>query len=82
MTDSAAPLSFAKDIRPMFTQLDVDHMMALMDLSSRDSVFQNADTIYGVVSSGSMPPQSSGEPAWTPEMCAAFKEWQAQGGPL
>jgi hypothetical protein len=81
MTDSSAPLSFAKDIRPMFTQLDVDHMMAFMDLSNRDSVFQNADAIYGVVTSGSMPPRSSGESAWTPQMCARFKDWQTQGGP-
>lgn len=81
MTESTAPLSFERDIRPMFTHMDVDHMIAFMDLSSRDSVFQNADAIYSVVSSGSMPPSSSGEAAWTPEMCAMFQQWQSQGGP-
>lgn len=65
----------------MFTQTDIDHMMAFMDLSNRDSVFANAEGIYDTVSSGSMPPSSSGEAAWTPEMCATFKQWQSQGGP-
>jgi hypothetical protein len=81
MTDTTAALSFAKDIRPMFTQTDIDHMRAFMDLSSRDSVFEHADAIYETVSSGAMPPRSSGEPAWTPQMCATFMQWQSQGGP-
>jgi hypothetical protein len=74
-------LSFERDIRPMFTQVDVDHMHAMIDLSNRDSVFENANAIYGTVSSGSMPPPSSGETAWTPEMCDKFKQWKEQGGP-
>ncbi len=81
MTDSMAALSFERDIRPMFTQMDIDHMSAFMDLASRDSVFENAEAIYETVSTGAMPPRSSGEPAWTPEMCATFKQWQSQGGP-
>jgi hypothetical protein len=81
MDDSTAPVSFAKDIRPMFTQMDVDHMQAFMDLADRDSVFENADAIYDTVLGGLMPPSSSGEPRWTPEMCATFKRWQEQGGP-
>jgi hypothetical protein len=81
MNDSSKPLSFERDIRPMFTQMDIDHMSTWMDLSNRDSVLENADSIYSVVSSGSMPPPGSGESAWTPEMCAAFKAWHDQGGP-
>jgi hypothetical protein len=73
-------LSFARDIRPMFTNMDVAHMKKSMDLSNRDSVFQYADAIYKTVSSGSMPPTSSGERRWTPDMCATFKTWQEQGG--
>ena len=73
-------LSFARDIRPMFTNMDVDHMKKAMDLSDRDSVFQHAAAIYDSVSSGRMPPASSGETRWTPDMCAKFKNWQDQGG--
>jgi hypothetical protein len=74
-------LSFASDIRPMFTAMDVDHMKKAMDLSNRDSVFAHADAIYTAVSSGLMPPPTSGEPRWTPEACATFKAWVDQGGP-
>lgn len=75
-----ATLIFARDIRPMFTNMDVDHMKKSMDLSDRDSVFRNAAAIYASVASGHMPPPSCGEPRWTPDMCARFKDWQEQGG--
>jgi hypothetical protein len=74
-------LSFAQDVRPMFTDLDVDHMRKLVDLSNRDSVFAQGAAIYATVSSGKMPPASSGEPHWTDEMCSRFKKWLDQGGP-
>ena len=81
MTDSPA-LSFAKDIRPMFTEMDVAHMKhADMDLSDRDDVERHAGAIYQTVSAGSMPPPSSGEPRWTSAMCDTFKRWQEQGFP-
>ncbi len=75
-------LSFVRDIRPLFTDMDVEHMDPFgIDLSSRDDVAEHADAIYGVVSDGSMPPPGAGEPPWTPEMCARFKAWQTQGCP-
>ena len=77
----ANTLSFATDIRPMFTDMDVDHMKKAMDLSSRDSVFQHGAAIYESVKSGHMPPPSSGEKSWSVEMCAIFKAWLEQGGP-
>ena len=73
--------TFERDIRPMFTDMDVAHMSKFMDLSSRDSVFEHADAIYETVSSGSMPPPPSGEARWTPQMCETFKQWKEQGGP-
>jgi hypothetical protein len=81
MADTIA-LSFATDIRPMFTEMDVEHMQGLgYDLSDRSSVEAYADAIYETVSIGTMPPRNSGEPAWTPEMCARFKSWVDQGCP-
>jgi uncharacterized membrane protein len=74
--------SFAKDVRPMFTDTDVAHMKpAGLDLSSRDDVEKHADAIYRVVRDGSMPPGNSGEARWTDEMCQRFREWQNQGCP-
>ena len=79
MTDGAAP-GFANDIRPMFTQLDVDHMQPFgIDLSSYDDVRQHAEAIYETVTEGSMPPKSSGEARWTEEMCERFKRWRDGG---
>jgi hypothetical protein len=81
MTDPGA-LSFARDIRPMFTDLDVAHMKpAGIDLSDRADVEAHAAAIYETVSEGIMPPSSSGEARWSPEMCERFKQWQSQGCP-
>jgi hypothetical protein len=75
-------LSFATDIRPMFTDLDVAHMkVAGIDLSDRNQVMAHADAIYQTVTTGTMPPPSSGETRWTPEMCDRFKRWQAADCP-
>lgn len=73
-------LSFAADIRPMFTEMDVAHMRNFdIDLSERDDVMAHAEAIYRTVSAGTMPPPSSGEARWTQEMCARFKRWQNEG---
>lgn len=74
-------LSFSKDIRPLFTDTDVDHMKRLgMDLSSRDGVADNAENILSVVTSGEMPPASENR-AWTKDMCGTFERWMKQGCP-
>jgi hypothetical protein len=73
--------SFAKDIRPMFTDIDVAHMKAAgIDLSSYADVQSYAEAIYRTVSNGTMPPPGTGE-QWTPEMCARFKQWQGDNCP-
>ncbi|HLY03118.1 MAG TPA: hypothetical protein VKR56_11575 [Candidatus Cybelea sp.] len=75
-------LSFAGDIRPMFTELDVAHMKAAgIDLSDRNDVRAHADAIYQTVSTGTMPPPASGEAPWTTEMCDRFKRWRDSGCP-
>lgn len=79
---SPTPLSYARDIRPMFTDVDVKHMKAQgIDLSSYDDVMANADDVYTQVSSARMPPKTSGEPPWSKEWCDRFKSWQDQGCP-
>lgn len=71
-------LSFKSDIRPLFTQEDVDHMLDVdpdLDLSSFESVKENANDIYRVVSSGAMPP---GDP-WPKDRVEKFKQWMDDG---
>ena len=80
MTENDPTLSFTRDIRPMFTDTDVDHMQPFgIDLSDKDDVEAHADAIYIAVSDGSMPPEGSGETRWSDEMCARFKQWQTRG---
>ena len=72
-------LSFATDIRPMFSDVDIDHMKrAGMDLSSRDDVAKHAAAILAVVTSGAMPPPAENR-AWSKEMCAKFERWMKSG---
>lgn len=78
-----AQLSFRTDIRPMFTDTDVAHMVraSQLDLSDYQTVKTHAAAIYDAVATGAMPPANSGEPRWTEAMCATFQEWQTQGCP-
>ena len=73
-----AQTSFDKDIKPLFTSTDRDHMEFMFDLSSYKDVKGNADDIYDAVSAGRMPPASSGGP-WSQEKIALFKQWMDDG---
>ena len=71
-------LSFERDIKPMFTAMDQDHMKqrgSRFDLWSYADVKRKAQNILARVSNGSMPPPSSDEKRWTPEMVSKFQQW-------
>jgi hypothetical protein len=75
-------VSFAQDIRPLFTDLDVAHMK---DFSVRLDDFDymrdpaHAQKVLNAVSTGVMPPSSSGEPQWSPESIQLFRDWMGGG---
>lgn len=72
--------SFARDIRPLFTDEDIEHMLDVqpkLDLGSYESVKANAYDIYNVLASGDMPP---GEP-WSEAQVARFKSWMDEDFP-
>lgn len=69
----ANTVSYAKDVRPLFTDIDLDHMSFMFDLGSYDDVKSNASDIYGAVSGGTMPPAPEGP--WTPDKVRTFKAW-------
>jgi len=80
MSAGPATSSFARDIRPLFTETDVEHMQAYgLDLSDYAEVKSKADDIYSQVASGKMPPPPGKK--WSDAMCATFKTWQSQGCP-
>ncbi len=71
------PVSFAKDIRPLFRDSpDVDTMKNFgMDLSSYDDVKARAEAIYATFADGSMPCDKP----WPKEQIATFKRWMEEG---
>ena len=73
--------SFARDIKPLFTAMDREHMMGSFDLWDYEDVKANASGIYSTVEGGSMPPSGSGEPRWSADMVALFKSWMDEGSP-
>jgi hypothetical protein len=78
------PVSFAADIRPLFTQVDIDHMSWFCDLASYDDVKANADDIRNRLKGEGgavMPPPRSrgGDGPWTDDKIALFNSW-IEGG--
>ena len=76
----ANTLSFAADIKPLFTQLDRDHMMKMFDLWKYDDVKASSAEIYKSLKDQSMPPKGSEPQApWPDERVALFKAWMDAG---
>jgi hypothetical protein len=79
-------LSYATDIKPLFTDLDHSHMLqapsfARMDLWSYADVKKNASRILSAVQSGIMPPDDSGEQPWDQTRIDTFQQWINEGYP-
>jgi hypothetical protein len=73
-------LSFAKDIRPLFRDEDVECMKPMgvdLDDPAWMCVLANAKSVYGTVADGSMPPD---EP-WAADRVSLFKQWMDAGCP-
>jgi hypothetical protein len=75
-------VSFAHDIRRLFTDVDVAHMKVagvLLDDFEYMRDPDHAQKVLDAVSTGAMPPQSSGEPPWPPDSVQLFRNWIAAG---
>ena len=75
-------VSFAHDIKPLFTDMDIAHMkergVALDDFGYMSDP-THAQRVLRSISTGSMPPKHSGEPPWSPENVQLFRDWIAAG---
>ncbi|HLZ32206.1 MAG TPA: hypothetical protein VKV73_33200 [Chloroflexota bacterium] len=69
--------SFARDIRALFRDSDVDRMRFAFDLSQYEDVKTNAEGIYERLADGSMPCDGP----WPAERLARFKQWMDEGCP-
>lgn len=71
-------VSFDKDIKPLISATDREHMEFMFDLWSIKDVKDNADDIYDAVSKGRMPPPGQGGP-WSKDKVDLFKQWIDDG---
>jgi hypothetical protein len=67
--------SFARDIRPLFRDTDVDEMQFAFDLSAYQDVRDNAEEIESRLADGSMPCDGP----WPADHLARFRQWMSEG---
>jgi hypothetical protein len=67
--------SFARDIRPLFRELDVSQMRCVLDLTDHRDVCRFAEAIHGRLTAGSMPCDQP----WPDEQVERFRRWIDQG---
>jgi hypothetical protein len=71
----ADELSFARDIRPLFRDRDIQSMQFAFDLASYEEVRTHADAIYAMLAAGQMPCDG----AWAEEDVRRFRSWLDTG---
>ncbi len=76
---AATTIVYARDIRPLFRDFDIDSMLKArhLDLSNYDQVSAKADVILGRLEAGDMPCDG----AWPAKDVETFKKW-IEGGKL
>jgi hypothetical protein len=71
----AQQLSFARDIRPLFRDRDIQSMQSAFDLASYEDVRTHAEPIYAALAAGQMPCDG----AWAEEDVRRFRSWLDNG---
>jgi hypothetical protein len=71
------PISFERDIKPLFREGDRQSMKWAFDLWSHDDVAQNSEAILGRLRDGTMPCDD----AWPDQRIAVFQDWVEAGTP-
>jgi hypothetical protein len=77
--------SFQADIRPLFTERDIQGMIKGFNLASYDEVKAHAPAIYdrirGIGGAVMPPPPPRGEGPWSQARIELFAKWMADGCP-
>ncbi len=71
-------VSFSRDIRPLFTAMDIEHMRpagVALDNIAYMSDPDHAESVYQKLSSKQMPPRYSGESPWSDGNIQLFRDW-------
>lgn len=64
-------VSFARDIRPLFREIDITEMNFILDLTDVDDVREFAEAIHSRVADGTMPCDGP----WPDENVRLFRQW-------
>jgi hypothetical protein len=73
-------ISYAKDIRPLFTADDVDHMTFKFHLDQYESVKKYAKQINDAIQNNRMPQDDDGNPKpWPDDWKKKFQQWIDDG---
>jgi hypothetical protein len=79
----AKTTSFQADIRPLFTERDIQGMLKAFNLAKYDDVKKNAAAIYdrirGIGGAVMPPPPPKGEGPWPQSRIELFAKWMADG---
>jgi hypothetical protein len=77
------PVSFERDIRPLFRQIDIEHMnkhKVLLDnfayMADPSNDHGNAQAVEDSLTNQSMPP---GGPYWSSEELTLYRQWKSDG---
>jgi hypothetical protein len=77
--------SFQTDIRPLFTERDIQGMSKAFNLGSYNDVKKHAGAIYdrirGIGGAVMPPPPPKGEGPWQQSRIELFAKWMADGFP-
>ena len=76
--------SFQADIRPLFTERDIQGMIKGFNLASYDEIKAHAAAIYDRIrgiGGAVMPPPPRGEGSWPQSRIDLFAKWVADGCP-
>ncbi len=80
------PVSFAKDIVPLFRPIDINHMkpsgVILNDygyMSDPAGDHHHAPAVYDSVTGASTPRMPVGGPFWSQEQLDLYKQWMTDG---
>jgi len=84
MSTSEEAVSFARDIRPLFRQIDIDHMGPMgvkLDDYEYMSDRTNAQDVYDFCAGAKQPKMPIGGPFWTADQLELFSRWMKDGSP-
>jgi hypothetical protein len=82
MQDNGGAISFELDIRPLFRDVDIDHMEG-MGVMLADHAWMsdpdNAKRVYDFLSGAEEPRMPPGGPYWSDEQMKKFSNWMESG---